>query len=39
MSFMLIMETNMRSKLHNQSSEDLKMLQAGSTIIAGQMEK
>lgn len=34
---MVIMETNMRSKLHNKSSEDLKMLQASSTIIPGQM--
>lgn len=33
LSLMLIMETNTRSKLHNQSSEDLKTLQAGSTII------
>lgn len=37
LSFVLIVETNMRSKLHNQSSEDLKTLQAGSTINSGQM--
>ena len=34
---MLIMETNIRSKLHNPSSEDLETLQAGSTIVSGQM--